>query len=120
MTSQTREQLCAKPCTDCKNSGQPVSPDVVRVQLELLPGWEAADDGRRIYKNWKTKNFSSAMEFLNRVAQLAEKEGHHPDLHLTGYCHVSIVLSTHSIGGLSENDFILAAKIDGLPVPLTS
>jgi 4a-hydroxytetrahydrobiopterin dehydratase len=62
------------------------------------------------------RNFKAAVEFLNGVAELAERENHHPDLHLVGYRNLSIELTTHAIGGLSENDFILAAKIDELPV----
>jgi 4a-hydroxytetrahydrobiopterin dehydratase len=58
------------------------------------------------------------MEFFNAVADLAEEEGHHPDLHLEGYRNVWIEIYTHAIGGLSENDFILAAKIDELPIRL--
>ena len=62
------------------------------------------------------KNFGAAMEFLNAIAVLAEDEGHHPDLHLTGYRNVRIELSTHAIGGLSMPDLVLAAKIDALPI----
>jgi len=120
MTRHSLEQLRAKQCTACEGSGQPLSVDESREQLKSLPGWKMVDEGRRICKDWQMKSFSAAMDFLNRVAQLAEQEGHHPDLHLTGYRHVSIVLSTHAIGGLSENDFILAAKIDDLPVKLKS
>jgi len=64
------------------------------------------------------KNFMTAIDFFNRVAQLAEDEGHHPDLHLAGYRNVAIELWTHAIGGLSESDFIMAAKINQLPVAL--
>ncbi|HEY1187145.1 MAG TPA: 4a-hydroxytetrahydrobiopterin dehydratase, partial [Gemmata sp.] len=60
------------------------------------------------------KDFVTAMGFLQKVADLAEEEQHHPDLHLTGYRHVAVELSTHAIGGLSANDFIVAAKIDAL------
>ena len=62
----------------------------------------------------QAKNFVKMMECVNRIADLAEAEGHHPDLHLTGYRNLKIELTTHAIGGLSENDFILAAKIDAL------
>ena len=62
------------------------------------------------------KDFLAGIEFFDRVAALAEAEGHHPDLHLEGYRHASIELWTHAVGGLSENDFILAAKIDHIPV----
>ena len=75
-------------------------------------------DGKRIRKDWTVKNFMAAMDFLNLVAEVAEGDGHHPDLHLEGYRNVWIELWTHAIGGLSENDFILAAKIDQLPVEL--
>jgi 4a-hydroxytetrahydrobiopterin dehydratase len=86
--------------------------------MQALSGWELTDDGRRIRKNWEVKSFVAGMEFLNQVAELAEQEGHHPDLHLESYRHVWIAVWTHAIGGLSENDFILAAKIDQLPVRL--
>ncbi len=61
------------------------------------------------------EDFAKGMEFLRRVGDLAEQEGHHPDVHLTGYRNVTIELSTHAVDGLSENDFILASKIDELP-----
>ena len=60
----------------------------------------------------------AGIEFFNKVAALAEEEGHHPDLHLEGYRQVAVELWTHAIGGLSENDFILAAKINQLPIQL--
>ena len=75
-------------------------------------------DHQRILKNWTVKNFMAGMAFFNEVAKLAEDEGHHPDLHIEGYRNVSIEIWTHAIGGLSENDFILAAKIDALPIQL--
>jgi 4a-hydroxytetrahydrobiopterin dehydratase len=84
--------------------------------LKDLPGWELTDDGIRIRREWVVKNFVTGVEFFNRVAQLAEDEGHHPDLHLWGYRNVAIELWTHAIGGLSENDFITAAKIDEIPL----
>ena len=65
-------------------------------------------------------NFVAGMRFFDEVAKVAEDDGHHPDLHIVGYRNVSIELWTHAIGGLSENDFILAAKIDQLPVELKS
>ena len=60
----------------------------------------------------------AGVEFFNKVAALAEEEGHHPDLHLEGYRQVAVELWTHAIGGLSENDFILAAKINQIPIQL--
>ena len=64
------------------------------------------------------KNFQAGIDFFDKLAALAESEGHHPDLHLEGYRNVSIDVWTHAIGGLSENDFILAAKISAVPVLL--
>ena len=75
-------------------------------------------DGQRIRKDWTVKNFMAGIKFFNECAELAETDGHHPDLHIEGYRNVSVELWTHAIGGLSENDFILAAKIDELPIEL--
>jgi len=86
--------------------------------IAKLPGWQIGDDGIRIRREWIVKNFTAAIDFFNRVAQLAEEQGHHPDLHLVGYRNVAIELWTHAIGGLSESDFIMAAKINQLPVLL--
>jgi len=118
MKTQTVEQLSAKRCGACEGGVDKFTPEQAREQLEALSGWELADDGEHIYKTWKVKNFLAGMDFLNQVAQVAEQEDHHPDLRLEGYRHVRITLSTHAVGGLSENDFILAAKIDQLPVQL--
>jgi 4a-hydroxytetrahydrobiopterin dehydratase len=76
-------------------------------------------DGRRIRREWVAEDFVTAIDFFTRVAELAEEEGHHSDLHLVGYRNVAIELWTHAIGGLSENDFIVAAKIGDLPPKTT-
>ena len=89
-------------------------------QLAAISGWRLNDDGTRLRKDWQVENFLAGIEFFERVAELAEAEGHHPDLHLEGYRNVWIELWTHAVGGLSENDFILAAKIDRLPIRLRS
>ena len=89
-----------------------------RASSTTLDGWRLTHDGQRIRKDWVVKNFMAGIEFFNRVAEIAEGDGHHPDLHLEGYRNAWIELYTHAIGGLSENDFILAAKIDQLPVTL--
>ena len=118
MSVSALEQLSAKRCSACEGDVEKLSPEQARVQIQALDGWQITSDGLRIRKDWQMKNFMSGMEFFNRVAQLAEEEGHHPDLHLEGYRHAWIELWTHSIGGLSENDFILAVKIDRLPVEI--
>jgi 4a-hydroxytetrahydrobiopterin dehydratase len=106
--------LTAKKCKACEGGLETIGPQQARTLLKALTGWQLVDEGRRIQKKWEMKNFKAVMAFFNRVAELAEDEGHHPDLHLEGYCYARIELWTHAIGGLSENDFILAAKIDQL------
>ena len=116
MTTQTTEQLTRKKCVPCEGGVEKYSLQQATEQLQNLDGWRLTRDGQRIRKDWVVKNFMAGMDFFHRVAELAEQEGHHPDLHLEGYRNVWIELWTHAIGGLSENDFILAAKIDQLPV----
>lgn len=116
----TAEQLIQRKCVPCEGGVPKLTRPEAEGFLESLRGWALSDDGDRIHKNWRVKNFMTAIDFFNRVAGLAEDEGHHPDLHLSGYRNVTIEIWTHAIGGLSENDFILAAKIDLLPVALKS
>jgi 4a-hydroxytetrahydrobiopterin dehydratase len=116
--STTATELTQKHCVPCEGGIPRVSPDQARAFLADLPQWKQSGDGQRIRREWLVKDFPTALEFFQRVGQIAEDEGHHPDLHLTGYRNVAIELSTHAIGGLSENDFILAAKIDRLPVEM--
>jgi 4a-hydroxytetrahydrobiopterin dehydratase len=114
----TVAELTGKHCAPCEGGVSPLGSDRVRSYLAALPDWKLTDDGRAIRREWRVKDFVTALEFFNRVGRIAEAEDHHPDLHLTGYRNVAIQLSTHALGGLSENDFILAAKIDTLPVEL--
>jgi 4a-hydroxytetrahydrobiopterin dehydratase len=116
--SQTAEQLTKKKCVPCEGGVPKYSLEASKAQLEKLNGWRLTHDGQRIRKDWVVKHFLAGMEFFNAVAEVAEDEGHHPDLHLEGYRNVWIEVYTHAIGGLSENDFILAAKIDELPIRL--
>jgi 4a-hydroxytetrahydrobiopterin dehydratase len=118
MDTLTACELSSKKCQPCEGGVPPATLDEAREQLKKLSGWKLTSDHQRIRKEWPAKNFMAAMEFFNHVAELAEAEGHHPDLHLTSYRNVAIELWTHAIGGLSENDFILAAKIDELPIRL--
>jgi 4a-hydroxytetrahydrobiopterin dehydratase len=112
MNAQTREALQITKCTPCEGGVAAFTADEVRDQLTQLDGWQVAEDGLSIYKSWNCKNFVKSLAFANRIGDVAEAEQHHPDLHLTGYRHLKVVLTTHAIGGLSINDFILAAKID--------
>lgn len=116
MSTATTNELKAKSCKPCEGGVEPVSRDEAERLLNSLNGWRLSDDGRSIVRKWTVNDFQAAIDFFNRVTQIAESEQHHPDLHLTNYRNVAIELSTHAIGGLSENDFIIAARIDELPV----
>ena len=118
MQVQSTEQLVAKKCLPCEGGVPAYSRQEAEAQLQTLAGWRLTPDGQRIRKDWVVKNFLAGMRFFQEVARIAEEDGHHPDLHLAGYRNVWIEIWTHAIGGLSENDFILAAKIDRLPVEL--
>lgn len=112
------QQLASKKCAPCEGGVPACSAEEIARHLAALPGWRQTPDGKRIAKSWSARDFLAAIDFFNRVAQLAETENHHPDLHLAGYRNVTIEIGTHAIDGLSENDFILAAKIDQLPLDL--
>jgi 4a-hydroxytetrahydrobiopterin dehydratase len=118
MRTQTRDELVAQKCVPCEGGVAPLSASDVEAQLQTLPGWQLTHNGQRIRKDWTAKDFLAGMEFFNRVAEVAEADQHHPDLHLESYRQIAIEIWTHAIGGLSENDFILAAKIDSLPIRL--
>ena len=112
------QNLVGKKCKPCEGGVDACSLNEAHSQLQHLDGWYLTHDGQRIRKDWKVRHFMAGMHFFNSIASLAEADGHHPDLHLSAYRNVSVELWTHAIGGLSENDFILAAKIDQLPVEL--
>jgi len=109
---QTPSELTAKKCLPCEGGVGKYSQSESEAQLATLWGWRFTHDATRIRRDLKFKNFRDAMKVLNHVAAIAEREQHHPDLHLESYRNVWIEIYTHAIGGLSENDFILAAKID--------
>ena len=110
------QTLVEKKCLPCEGGIEPCSLLAAQKQLALLAGWVLTADGKRIRKDWMLKNFLAGLNFFNEVARVAEEEQHHPDLHLEGYRHVWIEIWTHAINGLSVNDFILATKIDTLPI----
>ena len=116
MEVQNPDQLTTKKCVPCEGGVDPCPLPFVNEQLEKLPGWYLTKQNQRIRKDWTLNNFVEALDFFNRVGEVAEAEAHHPDLHLESYNKASIEIWTHAIGGLSENDFILAAKIDQLPI----
>ena len=105
--------LAQKHCVPCEGGMPPLPPEGVADYLKYATGWIAAADSKSITREFKFKDFKEAMAFVNRVAEIAEGEGHHPDIYIF-YDTVRLTNSTHAIGGLSENDFILAAKVNGL------
>lgn len=111
---QTAAELVAKKCLPCEGGVPTLSAVEAEALLAALPEWRLTQDGSRIRRDWALKSFRDGIRLLNNVGAIAEREQHHPDLHLVGYRKVWIELTTHAIGGLSENDFILAAKIDAI------
>lgn len=101
-----------KRCVPCEGGVKPLKPAVAKQFLKEIPGWKI-HWGKKLTKRFEFKNFLEAMKFLNRVANVAEEEGHHPDFSVH-YNKVDFVIWTHAIGGLSDNDFIVASKIDAL------
>lgn len=105
--------LKEKKCTPCSGDEKPLQPEKINELLKKLKnGWQVIDN-KKIKQEYPFENFRRSMAFAQEVAIIAEKEQHHPDMCIH-YGKVQIELSTHAIGGLSENDFIMAAKIDDL------
>lgn len=103
--------LLDKKCIPCSIGAPTLEADEIEdLYKSLKEGWIVIDN-KYIEKEYKFKNFKDALDFTNKVGNLAEKEGHHPDIYLS-WGKVVIKLWTHKINGLHENDFILAAKID--------
>ena len=105
--------LAKRHCVVCKPGTPPLPRAEVDALLSQLPGWsvEEAGDHLRLTKTFKFKGFMPGVEFVNRIAAIAEAEGHHPDL-IVSWGSVTVQLWTHAAGGLTENDFIMAARID--------
>ncbi|MBI2614059.1 MAG: 4a-hydroxytetrahydrobiopterin dehydratase [Candidatus Levybacteria bacterium] len=107
--------LTKKHCVPCEGGTPPLSNEKEDEMLKLIQGWMLVRKGtHKITRQFKFKDFKKAMEFVNKIAALAENEGHHPDIKIV-YNKVQLGLFTHSVGGLSENDFIMASKINELP-----
>lgn len=103
--------LAQKKCVACEGGMPPLSRTEAEVLLRETPLWQLSPDAERISRRFSFPDFAAALAFVNRVGALAEAEGHHPDVSF-GWGYVQVVLTTHAAGGLSENDLILAAKID--------
>ncbi len=107
--------LTRKKCVPCEGGVPRVTGPALDALLASVEGWQLSGD--RIRKHLRFRDFRAAMAFLNAMADLAEEEGHHPDFSVH-YANVDVEIWTHAAGGLTENDFILAAKIDRIPGPL--
>ncbi|MEK7102369.1 MAG: 4a-hydroxytetrahydrobiopterin dehydratase [Patescibacteria group bacterium] len=105
--------LTDKKCVPCEGGTLPLARERVEELLRETPEWGVDAEHKEIRRVFKFKDFKEAMVFVNKVAEIAEAEGHHPDITIN-WNKVSLSLSTHSIGGLSENDFIVAAKVNQL------
>jgi 4a-hydroxytetrahydrobiopterin dehydratase len=107
------ERLADQHCVPCQGGVPPLEGEKLQdLVLEVGRGWKVID-GHHLWKRFDFPDFVSALDFVNRVGALAEQEGHHPDLHLT-WGRVDIEIWTHKIDGLTESDFILAARIEHL------
>jgi len=104
------EELLSKKCVPCEGGMPAMSPSETNQYLSKVLGWELIEN-IKIKKEFKFKDFKQSLDFVNKVGSLAEQEQHHPNITII-YNKVRIVLFTHAIGGLSQNDFIMAAKID--------
>ncbi|MBK1727646.1 4a-hydroxytetrahydrobiopterin dehydratase [Halorhodospira neutriphila] len=103
--------LSAQSCVPCQGGIAPMDRDQAEQMLEQVPGWQLSEDASRIRRRFRLGDFARATAFVNRVAEIADAEDHHPDITF-GYGYAEVEVHTHKIGGLHENDFILAAKIN--------
>ena len=103
----------SKRCVPCEGGVPAFTSTLAAEATRSLRGWDLREDAKRLHKQLRFRDFKQAMRFVNAMADLAEAEGHHPDF-TVHYATVDVTLWTHAVGGLSENDFILAAKLDRL------
>jgi 4a-hydroxytetrahydrobiopterin dehydratase len=105
--------LLKKRCVPCEGGVKPLDAGQVSLLSAEVPQWQVVE-GKKLLRQFRFNDFQAALAFVNRAGAIAESEGHHPDLNLHDYRLVDVTLWTHMIGGLHENDFILAAKIDAI------
>ena len=110
------EILSNKHCKPCEACVSPLDERQSIKHLDQLPGWELAENKSGIVRSIRFKNFLETISFINAMAYMSEQQGHHPDFS-AGYNYCEMRYTTHAIGGLSENDFICAAKINDLLEP---
>ncbi|MEE8171583.1 MAG: 4a-hydroxytetrahydrobiopterin dehydratase [Alphaproteobacteria bacterium] len=105
--------LTQQTCVPCRGGIPPLEPSAAGELLANTPGWELLDEATKIRRDFKLANFAAALDLVNKVGELAESEGHHPDITF-GWGHCSVLFYTHKIKGLHQNDFIMAAKVNAL------
>ena len=107
------EQLSKKTCVPCRGGVPPLRGDELQALAKQLPEWSVIDE-HHIERTFEFNDFKQALAFTNRVGEVAEEQGHHPDIYLA-WGKVGVKLWTHKIDGLTESDFVMAAKIERLP-----
>jgi len=105
-----QNQLTTKKCIPCEGGTPPLNEQQSQELSTQVPNWDL--NGERLVRTFKFKKFQQTVDFFNEVAAIADREGHHPDFEIKGVRNVTLTLWTHAAGGLTENDFIVAAKID--------
>jgi len=108
--------LDQKKCIPCEGGLDPLSEGDAEVLMEKIPGWNLTNEGIKIHRKFLFDDFISSLDFVNKLGALAEAEGHHPDISF-GWGYADIFFFTHAIGGLHENDFIMAAKANEIVWP---
>jgi 4a-hydroxytetrahydrobiopterin dehydratase len=108
------EDLLNGQCREYPAGSPTLSPAEVQERLPLVPGWELVDDGNGLRFTERMADFQTAIDFVAEVAKVAEEQQHHPDIQVRSYRTLQLDFSTHSIGGLTDNDFIMAAKVNAL------
>ena len=109
--SSDPSSLASKSCTPCRGGIPPLSPEEVETHHRQTPDWAIGDEAHRIERSFKFKDFAAAFAFVQQAGDLAEAEGHHPEISF-GWAYATVSLQTKKIKGLHENDFIIAAKLD--------
>lgn len=110
--TKVKEELASLKCVPCRGNQPPLEEGKIKLMLNVVSDWKKSEGSiDKIEKIFTFKNFKESMDFVNKVAEIAEQEGHHPDIFIS-WNKVTLTLWTHAINGLFDNDFILAAKID--------
>ncbi len=105
-------ELADKTCVPCRGDTPPLKGAEVKELQQKVPGWEVIEE-HHLWREFRFKNFREALDFVNRVGEMAEEQGHHPDIDF-GWGRAALTVFTHKIDGLTESDFVFAAKVDRL------